>query len=433
MQVKDKAREDDGERQEIVLTLTASAEEVDRCADEFYAELAQRDIPGFRKGKAPRTVLEKIAGGREAAGASIGERIVNTYAFEAVDDSDVVFLEDPEINIDSVPEAGRPFTFTVSGAVAPLMTLSSYEPVAIEMPPEKATDAEIEDQLRQIQEYYHYFEDIDDPEHLAEKGDYMTAVLSVDNHGKVVSSLSNVTRMIGLGEGIMPASFDEKVYGAKVGDFLEFDFEAKNDEGESDFGDGELHATVEVKSFRRRLVPAIDDELALKVGCMDVEDMHKQLRYNINAQKSKELPKLMVDKAVDALTTRLEGEVPAYYVEFIRQDVGREFMQSLEKQGTNLQQWMIENNVKGDDMKEDIVKEAERRAAIDCALEALYVNKGLSITDEDVDKMFEGDDEMDTRAAWEEAHRMANIRKMCRQSKASQWLVDNAEVTVVEN
>lgn len=432
VQVKDKAREDDGERQELVLTITASAEEVDASAKEFFGQIAQRDLKGFRKGKAPRAILEQSVGGHANAMGGVAETLINELAFAAIDGADVIFLEEPQFNVSEQLEEGQPFSFTVSGLVAPVMQLSSYEPVDIEMPPEEVTDDEVESQLRELQDYYHSFEEIEDPDHKAEEGDYMMAVVSVDNHGKVIAGLSRANRMIGLGAGTMPASFDEKIYGAKAKETLEFDFEAKDDQGTSAFGDGELHAVVEIKSFRRRILPAIDDELAAKVGCTSVEDMRKQLRHSIGTQKSNELPKLKVDRVIDALITRLEGEVPAYYVDFIRQDVGREFMQGLEKQGTNLQQWMLENSVNGDQMKEDVAAEALRRASIDCALEALFAKLGLEVTDADIDKMFEGDENpVETRSAWEKANRMADVRKMCRQSKATEWLVDTANVTVV--
>lgn len=70
MQVKDRVREDDGDKQELVLTLVASADEVKEAADKFFAEIAQRDIPGFRKGKAPRAVLEQNVGGHKNAMAA---------------------------------------------------------------------------------------------------------------------------------------------------------------------------------------------------------------------------------------------------------------------------------------------------------------------------------------------------------------------------
>lgn len=109
---------------------------------------------------------------------------------------------------------------------------------------------------------------------------------------------------------------------------------------------GQLHANVEIQEFRRKIVPEIGDELAAKVGCMDAEDMRKQMRHQINQHKEAELPGLMVQRAVDALADRLVGDVPQYYVDFIRQDVGREMMQSFEKQGTSLQEWLLNNNGK---------------------------------------------------------------------------------------
>ncbi len=135
---------------------------------------------------------------------------------------------------------------------------------------------------------------------------------------------------------------------------------------------------------------------------------------------------------IEQVIQRLDGDVPAYYVEFIRQDVGREFMQNLEKDGTNLQQWMLQNQVEGDAMKESIEAEALHRAKIDCALEAIFAEKGLEVADADIDAMFEGEGGEDSREKWESANRMADVRKMARQTKATEWLVDNADVTIVE-
>ena len=399
MQVKDRVREDDGDKQELVLTLVASADEVKEAADKFFAEIAQRDIPGFRKGKAPRAVLEQNVGGHKNAMGGVAEMLINEKAFKALDDADVIFVGEPDFNVDNDVVEGQPFTFAVSGAVVPQMKLSSYDGVSIEMPPDEATDAEVERQLKHLQDVYHSFEKIDDPEHVAE----------------------------------MPASFDEHLVGSKLGDTLEFDFEAKDEEGNTQFGDGQLHANVEIQEFRRKIVPEIGDELAAKVGCMDAEDMRKQMRHQINQHKEAELPGLMVQRAVDALADRLVGDVPQYYVDFIRQDVGREMMQSFEKQGTSLQEWLLNNNGKADEIKENVTQEAIRRARIDCALEALVAEKGFDVTEEDIEKeLAQEDDAIATREKWEKANRMAELRKVCRHSKASRWLVQTAEVTVVD-
>ncbi len=433
VRIKDMVREDDGERQEIDLTITATADEVDECADKFFERIAQKDIPGFRKGKAPSNVLEQSIGGHANAMDGVVETLINELAFKVIDEGDIIFISQPQFDVDEPVEEGKSFTFTVSGPVAPAMELTSYDPVAIEMPPDEATEEEVESQIRDLQDCYHFLEKVESAEHVALDGDYVDTVITVTNHGKPISNLTEANRMIGLGEGTMPKSFEDQLIGARTGDTLEFDFEARDEQGESEFGDGDLHVVVEIKGFRTCVVPEVDDDLAVKAGCASVEDMRKQMERAINMQKNEDLPKLMVDRAVSELVSRLDGEVPAYYVDFIRQDVGRELMQSLEKQGTNLQRWMIENSINGDQMKENVSREAARRAAIDCALEALFSHKGWEVTDEDIDAMFRGEGRAEgTREAWEKANRMAGIRKMCRQSKATRWLVDTAVVTVVD-
>lgn len=436
MQIKEKMLEKDGDRQELVMTVVASPEEVDEASKAFFSEIAKRDLKGFRKGKAPKAVLEQSVGGHLNAMGGVAEQLINTMAFKAIDDEDVIFIEEPQFNVDATLEEGKPFSFQVSGPIAPVMDLTDNGPVSITMPPEHATEEEIESQLRELQDYYHSFEDITDEDHTAEMGDYVSAKMTVTEQesGKVVSGLRSTTRLIGLGEGTMPESFDEQLIGHKVGDTVEFDFEAKKDDGTSDYGDGNLHAVVDILGFRTCVLPELDDDFAVKVGCTDVADMHKQMEYNINMEKMRELPKVKVDRSIDQLIKRLDGEVPRYYVDFIRQDVAREFMQNLEQQGTNLQQWMLENSVNGDEMKDDIFVEAKRRAEIDCALEALFRANDLELTDEDIDKLFEGDEEgAHTREAWENANRMADVRKMARQRKATEWLTDNAIVEVIED
>lgn len=424
---------DDG-KQELVMTIVASPEDVDAASKRFFADIQKRELKGFRKGKAPRAVLEQSVGGHANAMGGVAETLINELAPAAIDGQDVIFIEDPDFHVDDMLEEGKPFKFTVSGPVAPVMKLTDYGPVSIEMPPEEPTEAEIDRHLEALQDYYHTFEDVDDPDHEAEMGDYVKASITVtDSNDKVVGGLAAQSRMVGLGNGTMPITFDEKVVGSKVGETLEFDFDAIKEDGTSDFGDGHLHAVVDVKGFRRLILPPLDDELAAKVGCTDASDMRDQMRRNIGIQKQRELPKIKVDRVVEQAIQRLDGDVPDYYVDFIRQDVAREFMQNLEKDGTNLQQWMLQNAVQGEQMQQEIAEEAKRRATIDCVLEAVFAEKGLEVTEDDIAAMFENDDDPEaTRKMWEDAHRMADVKKMCRQRKATEWLVDNADVTIVE-
>ncbi len=435
MEITARTFEEDEKGLELVLTLTATPEEVDKAIDKYFKELNKNEVPGFRKGKAPRNVLENGVGGHEQAYTGAAEVMMNELAFKVIDDDDVIFLSDPEFNVDGIMEDHKPYQFQVSGMVAPTMKLTSYEPVTIEMPPDEATDSEIDNHIENLREYYHSFEDITDPDHEAKMGEFASLVVTCStSDGKPIRGLYEVERLIGLGKGTMPASFDEHIVGSKVGDTLAFDFEAKGEKIAPEFGDGNLHAEVEVKGFRKCILPELDDAFAQRLGSENVEILRKSVAAALNEDKAKHLPQLMEDRAVAVLSERLDGQIPRYYLDFVGQGVSQEYIKKLEKEGTSIQEWILHNNVKREDIREQIEGMAYHRAACDLALEALSAELGLEVTEEEVDREFAVVDNGDeVRKEWEGQNRMADLRKLIRHTKATRWLVDTAEVIVVED
>ena len=103
MEITDITRESDDAVQEMVVTMTASADEVNTYIEQQFKELAKNEIPGFRKGKAPREVIEREAGGHDIVFARIAEAIVNGEAPAMLDDADVLFIGDPQFNLEKIP------------------------------------------------------------------------------------------------------------------------------------------------------------------------------------------------------------------------------------------------------------------------------------------------------------------------------------------
>ena len=145
---------DDDGGQELVITLTASPDDIEAASKKFFGDIQKREHKGFRKGKAPRAVLEQSVGGHDNAMGGIAEQLINDQAAALLDDADIIFLEEPHFHVDEMLEEGKPFTFTVSGPVPPEMRLTSYEPVQIEMPPDKATKNEIDRHIENLRDYY---------------------------------------------------------------------------------------------------------------------------------------------------------------------------------------------------------------------------------------------------------------------------------------
>ncbi len=447
MQITDIFTENDGDKLETVVEMHMTGAEVAPYIDACYAELAKNDIPGFRPGKAPREVLDRGMGGRDKVMAKVAHDIVDAEGLAALDMADVVFLGEPDFNVTTPPDDKEGFSFTASGAIAPKATLSSAEPVAIEMPPEEVTEAEVDERIENLRSYYYVYEDIDDAAHELREGDFALLTMTIEQDGRVMNNIANTQRMVELGGGTMPESFDAHLFGAHAGDELDFDFDIETaDEGAdkgaaaagAEQGDAPatatLHAHVHVDKIRRRLVPDLDAEFAARFGAADVADLRRQTKTEIGMEKAKELPVLKEQRCLAALIERLEDEVPIYFADHMRAGVQFEFMQSLQEQQTNLQDFILNNNIDGEKLKASFADEAIFRARLDMALSALWDAKGWELTDADIDgQLAAGEaDPAQIRASWEEAHRSAELRRMCRQNKATDWLVETAQVTIVE-
>ncbi|MGI6034040.1 MAG: trigger factor, partial [Coriobacteriales bacterium] len=378
-------QEDDGEKKETVLTFEADASEVDDQVEKFFKKEGQNEVPGFRKGHAPREVLIKAGGGHDAAYAKIAEELINDLGFAAIDDADVVFTSEPQFNVTGKLEDHKPFTFTVSGQTVPILKLSSTDPVTIQMPPEEATDTEVHDHIESLREYYYVFQTADKK---AEKGDYVLVHMTCSTEGHNINGLTDTDRLVGIGEGSMPEEFDDHLIGTKAGDQLFFDFTV-GDKSKVEFNtDGTVHVEAEVKEVRVKKLPELDDEFAQKLGSENVEQLEKAVRALINQSKREQLPQIMEDRCVEAMAQRLEGEIPADYIDYMRNNVLADFFDKLNEKDINIQDYILHNNLRSEQIKSEAQEQAEQVARENVTLDTLFSQAGMELTDEDIEREF---------------------------------------------
>lgn len=427
MEVTTSIREEDGKTQ-VAIELTE--QEVKKHIDSFFKDLAKNRIPGFRPGKAPRKVLERNFGGHEAIYAEITSDMVNEVLPLALDSKDVIFIDDPKLvdeKIESV-EDGKPYTFEVYGEVAPKLTLTSVEPVEIEMPPATATDEEVEAQLESLRDYYYEFEEVD---RAAEEGDYVMMSIDAKADGVAVDALNSPSRLVELGSDALPKELTDQVLGMKKDETKEFDFEvAEDDEQLADFKGKTIHAEVTVSKVQTKELPMLDEEFAKRIGFDTLEQTREEIANQINSQRERQLPELKERRCVEALAKRIEGEIPESYINYSRDEVLREFFNNLQSAGITFDQFLAQRGISADEFHADLDDEAKENAEQSLALDALFEARGMELTDADIDEQFQVvDDPAAARKSWEESGRMSLLREGIRRSKAAQWLIDNAIVT----
>lgn len=421
MEVSTSIRED-GKTQ---VTVHMTADEVKKHIDKAFKDFSKTRIPGFRAGKAPRKVIEQNFGGHNAVYAQITSDMINDVAPLAIDKQDIIFIGEPEFDENDLVADGEDYEFTMYGDVKPSVELDSYDPVEIKMPSEEATQEDVDIQLHALQDYYNDFETVD---RAAKAGDFVMVKLESTADGAPVDSLTNESRLVEVGGPMMPQELTEQFVGMKAGDEKEFDFTTDSD---TDLAGKTIHTHVTLKEVREKETPALDDEFAKKVGFDSYDELVEQLKTEITNTKAEQLPRLKESRCVTELSHRITSEIPDAYLDFTRENILRDFFNSLQEQGTTFDQFLASRGITGEQFREDLETQAREEAEECLALDALFKHLGMEITEEDIDKEFSvANNPAATRKAWEDAGRMSIIREAIRRQRATKWLVDNAVVTI---
>ena len=413
---------EDGKTQ---VTVHMTADEVKKHIDKAFKDLSKTRIPGFRAGKAPRKVIEQNFGGHNAVYAQITSDMINDVAPRAIDEQDIIFIGDPEFDENDLAADGEDYEFTMFGDIKPSVELDSYDPVEIKMPSEEATQEDVDIQLHALQDYYNNFETV---ERAAKDGDFVMIKLASTADGASVDALTNESRLVEIGGPMMPQELTEQLVGMKVGDEKEFDFTTEFDPS---LAGKNIHTTVTVKEVREKETPELDDEFAKKVGFDTFDELVEQLKSEITSTKAEQLPRLKESRCVTELSRRIKGDIPDAYLDYTRENILRDFFNSLQEQGTTFDQFLSSRGITGEQFREDLEAQSREEAEECLALDALFTHLDMSIGEEDIEKEFSvANNPEATRKAWEDAGRMSIIREAIRRQRATKWLVDNAVVTI---
>jgi trigger factor len=428
VKVTTKVREED---QKMEVTIALEAEEAKKHIDAYYKKIGRVRIPGFRPGKAPRKILDQHYGGHEAVMEAAREDLINEVAPTAVDGEDIMFISNPEFEDLADLKDGEDFSFVMVGKVKPQMELLTYDPVEITMPPKTATEAGIREQIEGMRKYYYDFETITS-KRKSKKGDFVLIDLECKQGDEEVQGMNGEGRLVELGAGTMPKAFEKEVTGMKAGESKEFDFEVKNDAEFDYIGEEPVHAKVELTEIREKTMPKTDEELAERAGVESFDKLKEMIKEAIDNQLVTQWPKMKERRCNEELAKRLYGQVPVSYQNFARTDVLRDFYNNLERQGYTFDMFLQQQGITTEEFNKDVEAEAKDVAEQSLALDALARHLEFEVTDEDIDKEFEGV-EGTSREEWEKAGRMSQIREGILREKASNWLIENAVVTIDEH
>lgn len=409
----------------LTATVTIPAADVDAAIKKAYKDAANKyRFPGFRAGRAPRPVIDNMLG-KEATLAQATNDILAANEPAVLNELDIVPLKEGDYKELDLVKDHEDYTYTVTFSLRQSVELNSYEPVEIEMPPAEVTEGEIDAQIEMLMGYHATFEEVDRP---VQNDDYVTAAVK-DIKG--ATRFAGENRMFVVGSENFPTEVNEGLVGMKKDESKEISWTLMGEDAE------EITIEVTINNVKERKLPELTDEFVKEnFGFDTIVAMRDGVKEELEGDKTSKLPGLKENRAVAALSERLELEkVDEDYEQSVFSELGQTFLQNLSSRGMTLDVWLQASGLTSEAFIADLHRQANDVARESLALDALARHLEIEVSDEDVDKEFVDagvEDVEASKAQFVADGRMPAVRDSIRRSKAVDWLVENAKVTEVD-
>ena len=426
------------EGDQIRLTVTIEKEEIDSRISKTYKDFARKyKFPGFRPGKAPRPVVDSVLG-REAVLATVTDEATNEFFPLALDAEDLIPIDDPhfENELELVKEH-EDFVFSATMTLPPTFELSSYEPVDIKLPSEEPTEAEIDERLEVLREYYYELEDADADEAIGPRGCAELSLDVKDDKGNQVNVLSTDHRMYELGMGLYPPELDEALEGLKTGDEKTVEVDLGSSVGALltralEGNPASLTIGVTVHQVKKKVLPEITEEFATeKAGFKSLEEMRRNTKDNIARERKELEARLKENACLYELADRLQGEAPEQMCADERRSLMTGFFNQITQQGITFDAYLNQRGITNEQFQEDLKRQAKDVVLQNLALDAYARKHNVEVTEEQIDREFEqsgAEDVAALKADWIANGRIRMLRQSLRRANAVDKLMEEATV-----
>lgn len=370
------------------LTITIDENEFEQAVAKAYKmNIKNYNIPGFRKGKAPRGVIEKMYGKGvfyEEAFNEISPKVIEDAANEA--ELEIVDYNDIEFDVKSIDEKGVEFSVKVT--VKPEVEIGEYKGLKAEKPSVEATQEDVDKEIEQMRERASRMVTVDN--RAAQNDDIVVFDFEGFVDGESFEGGKAESYSLKLGSGQFIPGFEEQIIGHNTEDEFDVnvtfpeDYQAENLKGKEAVFKCKLH------EIKVRELPLVDNEFVKDVSEFDtIEDLQEDLKKNISQRKEKEAETSVESQLIDALISDMKAEIPQAMIEGqINQNL-REMEYSLQMQGLNLKQYMSYTGATLDTLKENYKEQSEKQVKIRLALEQVAKLEAIEPTKEEIDTQYE--------------------------------------------
>ena len=365
------------------LTIEVPAEKVEAALQNAYLKnRKQISVPGFRKGKVPRQMIEKMYGPSIFYDDAVNAMIQEAYP-EATKECDLEIVSRPDVEVVQI-EKGKPFIFTAEVAVKPEVTLGQYKGIEVEKADTTATDEEVAAEIDKEREANSRTITVED--RAVQDGDMTVIDFEGFVDGEAFEGGKGTDYPLTIGSGAFIPGFEEKLVGAEIGKEVEVDVTFPEEYHAKELAGKPAVFKCTVKEIKVKELPELDDDFAQDVSDFDtLEEYKADVRKKVEEKKAADAKAKKEDAVIEKIIEGAAMEIPDAMVETQAERMVDEFAQRLQMQGLTMEQYLQFTGGNVQALVEQSKPQALKRIQSRLVLEAVVAAENLTASDEELD------------------------------------------------
>ncbi len=378
-----KVTKEQQEKNSVKLTITVDAETFEKGVQKAYLKNVKKiALPGFRKGKAPRKIIEQYYGAGVFFEDAINFVCPEAYE-EALKETGVDAVSRPEIDVVEI-ESGKDFVFTATVTTKPEVELGDYNAVSVKKVTYRTTQKEIESEIKKVQEQNARIVPVED--RAVKAGDLTVIDFEGFTDGVAFEGGKGTDYSLEIGSGAFIPGFEDQLIGAEIGKEVEVNVTFPKDYHSEDLKGKKALFKVTVKEIKEKQLPEINDDFVKDVSEFDtLDDYKKDIKEKLakaNEQKGRqETENNVLDEVLKVATV----EIPECMIDTQLDNIARDFDYRLSMQGLNLEKYLQMTGSDIDAFKAQFKDQAEKQVKISLVLEAVAKTEKVKATEKDIE------------------------------------------------
>ena len=365
------------------LTVEVPAEQFEAALKTSFQKNKNKfSIPGFRKGKAPQAMVEKMYGVGVLYDDAIDTLLDSTYA-DAVKESGLEIVSRPEIGIEQI-EKGKTFIYTALVAVKPEVTLGEYKGVEVEKAKPEVTDADVEAELKKVQDQNSRMVNVED--RAVENGDHTVIDFEGFVDGQPFEGGKSEAYPLVIGSHSFIDTFEEQLIGKNIGDEVEVNVTFPAEYHAAELAGKPAVFKVKIHEIKTKELPELNDEFAGEVSEFETMDEYKSdIRAKLAETKQQQATTENENNVVEKVVENAAMEIPDAMIDEQVREMINDYARRMQSQGISLEQYMQFTGMTIEKLQEQSRPQAEKRIRTRLVLEAVVAAENIQVSDEAVD------------------------------------------------